>query len=116
MQRPLGDPNLICPLHRKKCSKVCHTCPFWLPLELTVSGQTTTDWRCALAWGPTLQTINNARMDGLGAAMEQTRNGMAVFRRSVLDLVALLAGTSLKQVRREKAEPLQIVESGDAAK
>lgn len=99
MQRPLGPSDLYCPMWRKRCDKVCHQCPLWQPLDLTVNGQSVTDWRCALVWPVTLGTVANARMDGLGAAMEQMRNRFDDLRASFVEVIRRVA-TARGEVQR----------------
>lgn len=59
---PLGPKDLVCPLHRQKMVKVCHTCPMWMSIrgKHPQTGADVDDWNCALAWGPVL-AVNAAR-------------------------------------------------------
>lgn len=69
-------PGMVCPLHRKDMSKVCHKCPLWVHVQGKdpQSKNTIDHWNCSLAWLPTL-LIENAQMSRqTGAAVESFRN------------------------------------------
>ena len=63
---PHGPENLVCPLHKKAMSKVCHTCPMWISVrgKNPQTGEDIDDWNCALAWSAILsvQTAKEAHM------------------------------------------------------
>ena len=75
---PSGDRNLICPLHRKSCDKVCSTCPWWSQVRGLdpQTGQEVDDWQCAIGWLPMLLIENSQQTRQSGAAIESFRNQM----------------------------------------
>jgi hypothetical protein len=75
---PHADEGLVCPLHQKDMSEVCHKCPWWSRIvgKNPQSEEMIDDWRCAIALLPTL-LIENAQMSRrTGAAVESFRNGV----------------------------------------
>lgn len=92
--RPKGPESLYCPLYQKRCDKVCHTCMFWRPLEVSMNAQDRgkTEWDCALCWPIMTGAIMNAKLSGLGQAYEGLRNQFGSFHASMLKLVAGIAG------------------------
>jgi hypothetical protein len=75
-QVPKADPGLVCPLHRKDVSKVCHHCPWWISVRGTNknTGEEIDRWGCAIGFLPLL-LIENAQMQNrTGAAVESFRN------------------------------------------
>ena len=78
MQIPRGDEGLVCPLHRKDMSEVCHKCPWLMQVRgKNPQGEETMDqWRCAVALLPLL-LIENAQMTRhTTAAVETMRNAI----------------------------------------
>lgn len=75
-QTPHAEPGLVCPLHKKDVSEVCHTCPFWVQVRGVNpnTGQEVDDWRCAIAWLPLLLIENAQQSRSAGAAVESMRN------------------------------------------
>lgn len=62
-EKPRAAKGTFCPLWRKDKSKVCHTCEFWVRLygrnpnpKDPHNPDVIDDWRCAVSWGPVLQT------------------------------------------------------------
>lgn len=49
-QKPLGPADEFCPLYRKPCNKVCHTCKWWgwIRVENRNTGQEIDQWDCAM--------------------------------------------------------------------
>jgi hypothetical protein len=77
-QIPHADPGLICPLHKKDVSKVCHRCPWWISVRGTNknTGEDIDNWGCAIGYLPLL-LIENAQMQNrTGAAVESFRNDL----------------------------------------
>ena len=75
-QIPRGSETLICPLHRTKMSKVCHTCPLWVQLRGTNpnTGTEVDQWNSSLATLPYLLVQNAQQARQAGAATESMRN------------------------------------------
>lgn len=75
-QIPRGPDNLICPLHKTKMAKVCHTCPLWVQLRGVNpnTGQEVDKWNCSLATLPMLLVENAQQARQAGAATESMRN------------------------------------------
>lgn len=62
-EKPRAAKGTFCPLWRKDKSKVCHTCEFWVRMygrnpnpKDPHTVEMIDDWRCAVSWGPVLQT------------------------------------------------------------
>lgn len=75
-QIPRGPDALVCPLHRTKMSKVCHTCPLWVQLrgKNSNTGAEVDQWNCSLATLPMLLVENAQQARQAGAATENMRN------------------------------------------
>jgi hypothetical protein len=75
-QIPHANPGLVCPLHRKDVSKVCHKCPFWAKMNGTNpnTGEPVDTWQCAISWLPWLLVENARQTVGAAAATESMRN------------------------------------------
>ncbi len=75
-QIPRGPDNLVCPLHKTKMSKVCHTCPLWVQLrgKNPNTGEEVDQWNCSLATLPMLLVENAQQARQTGAATESMRN------------------------------------------
>lgn len=75
-QTPIGDENLVCPLHKKKMSEVCHKCPWWVHVRgrNPNTGEEVDQWNCAIAWGPMLAVNTAQQARETGAAVESFRN------------------------------------------
>jgi hypothetical protein len=69
---------LICPLHKKDVSKVCHTCPFYTQIRGIDpnTGNPVDNWQCAIAWLPMLLIENSQQSRQAGAAVESMRNAI----------------------------------------
>ena len=73
---PRGEDHLICPLHRKPMSEVCHVCPWWAQLRgiNQNTGQEVDEWNCSIAMLPMLMVnVANETRQG-AAATESFRN------------------------------------------
>ncbi len=62
-EKPRASKGTFCPLWKKDKSKVCHTCEFWVRLygrnpnpKDPHNPDMIDEWRCAISWGPILQT------------------------------------------------------------
>jgi len=75
-QIPRGPEHLVCPLHKAKMSKVCHTCPLWVQLrgKNPNTGQEVDKWDCSLATLPILLVENAQQARQHSAATESMRN------------------------------------------
>jgi len=73
MKIPHGDEGLICPLHQKDMSEVCHKCPWWTRIQgkNPQSEEMIDDWRCAVAMLPML-LVNTAQEVRQGAAAQES--------------------------------------------
>lgn len=78
MQKPIHeDPLATCPLWRKKCQKVCHTCEWWdfLRIEDPLRpGQQTDKWMCALLKTAQLGLANLQAQRQTSAQLQEFRN------------------------------------------
>jgi len=75
---PHADPGMVCPMHKKDVSKVCHTCPWYTQLR-GKNPQTQAevdDWGCAIAWLPILAIETSQRANQTAGAVESFRNQM----------------------------------------
>lgn len=71
-QVAIGPDDLVCPLHKKKMSEVCHKCPWWADINtLDQDGNSIKQWACAIAIAPLLQ-INVAREVSASAKETET--------------------------------------------
>lgn len=83
--KPQNQSGMTCPLLKKPCGEVCHTCEFWEPLQVTITGQGDTQmWKCAFVWTTTLASVNNIRLEGLQQAWESLRNVAATAIRGAI--------------------------------
>ena len=75
---PPADPGMICPLHKRDVSKVCHKCPWYVSLRMTNpnTGKDIDEWGCAIAWGPVLAVEVSQKTNSVGRAVESFRNEM----------------------------------------
>jgi hypothetical protein len=77
-QIPRGPENQFCPDWKKVMSKVCHTCPLWMSVDVTVDNKNISEWRCAklvTAQATVIQaSLLNARMDELVKEVNALRN------------------------------------------
>lgn len=74
---PRANKGIICPLHQKDCSQVCHKCPWWTKVvgKNPQSEEMIDDWRCAVALLPMLLIENAQVTRHTTAAVESFRNG-----------------------------------------
>lgn len=82
-QVPLGDPYLICPMHKQPMSKVCHKCPLWVRVQgkNPQSEEFFDKWDCAWAWMPVLSLETSQRVTQVTAATNSFRNEMVRMNR-----------------------------------
>lgn len=75
-QIPHAHPGLICPLHKKDVSKVCHTCPWWCSVDLVNrnTGDKVDEWRCAISLLPFIMLENAYQARHAGEATEGMRD------------------------------------------
>jgi hypothetical protein len=78
MKVPHADEGLICPLHQKDMSEVCHKCPWWTMVrgKNPQSEEMIDDWRCAVGLLPMLLVENAQMQRQSGAAVETLRNDL----------------------------------------
>jgi hypothetical protein len=100
-QIPHADAGLVCPLHKKDVSQVCHKCPLWVQIrgKHPQSDQEIDEWRCSLAWLPFLMIENSQMQRQTGAAVESFRNEMV---RANGTIIALAAGANPKILEIDK--------------
>lgn len=96
-QRPLGPADLLCPLWKKSCVKVCHTCPLWQPVEfqaVSPTGEVGTErrWNCALAWNTIIGLDTGKRVEGLRAEHEGMKKTLGQFLGGLIRAKTALAG------------------------
>jgi hypothetical protein len=77
-QIPHGPADKFCPDWKKAMSKVCHTCPLWMPVDLKVNGKDVTDWRCAKLVSAQAALVSvtrlEARMEEIVKEVNELRN------------------------------------------
>ena len=90
MKIPHADEGMICPLHKKDTSTVCHKCPWWTRVigKNPQSEEMIDDWRCAIALLPMLLIEGAQQTRQAGAAVETLRNGLVA---GVVDAVNVAA-------------------------
>jgi hypothetical protein len=76
VQIPHADPGLVCPLHKKDMSKICHKCPWWVKIAgpNPNTGERIDNWSCAITFLPYLLIENSQQTRQAGAATESMRN------------------------------------------
>lgn len=90
-QKPHGPEDEWCPLWRKQCSKVCHTCKWWGKSHLTTNpntGENVELWDCAISRTVNWQIENAAAARHGAAATESFRNIMVEQNNAMLHRVA----------------------------
>lgn len=77
-QIPRGDEDLVCPMHHKPMSEVCHKCPLWTHVRVKNpnTGEEIDQWNCSWAWLPMLLIENAQQVRQGAAATESFRNEM----------------------------------------
>ena len=75
-QAPKGPDHLVCPMHRKYMSKVCHTCPWWTQVrgKNPQSEAEIDKWDCAISFLPMLSIETTQAVRGVRQATESSRN------------------------------------------
>lgn len=93
-QIPHGPDDLICPLHRKAMSRVCHTCAWWTQIRGRdpQTDEPVDHWNCSMAVMPMLMVETSKNVRGVQAATESGRN----------ETTKLLAEGILRAERRHK--------------
>lgn len=91
MDRPKNLSGNWCPLWRKRCGAVCHTCEFWAPMDVVEAGVTRKEYRCAMVWNAMTAVMSHSRLDGIQRATEGVRNQFYEFKQSILGLVGTIA-------------------------
>jgi len=113
MAKPVNESGNYCPLWRKACGKVCHTCELWHPLEVTENGKVYLKWRCGFIWPTEIQAISNHKIDGMGRATEQMRNQLLAMRTSFAKLIGAVAGVR-GMIDRAPGPTMALIEVPDA--
>ena len=99
---PHAKKGLICPLHRKDMSKVCHVCPLWIQIrgKDPNTGDSKDQWNCSLAWLPMLLIENSQVNRGTGAAIESFRNEAVKAVNTMLVIKSMTALSSMTIICR----------------
>jgi hypothetical protein len=95
-----ANEGLMCPLHKKDMSEVCHKCPWWTLIrgKNPQSEEMIDQWQCAIAMLPMLLVENAQQSRGVGAAMETFRNDVvAGVAKSVGQAVGATIGLAVQQ-------------------
>jgi hypothetical protein len=73
---PRARKGLVCPLHRRDMSRVCHRCPLWVKIigKNPQAMENIEQWNCSLALLPVLLIENSQMERQTGAAVESLRN------------------------------------------
>ena len=92
-QIPPAASGLVCPLHQKDMSKVCHKCPLWVQLrgKNPQTGAEVDEWNCSLATLPMLLVENSRSTRSVASATESFRNEMTKAHQQASALVLALA-------------------------
>ena len=87
----------ICPLMRKACHKVCHTCKLYRHVRgrHPQTGEDIDHWDCTFGLLPTLQLESTQQMRQAGAAIESFRNEMVTANERAFSLSVLAAGRAI---------------------
>jgi hypothetical protein len=96
-QVPHANEGLICPLHRKDMSEVCHKCPWWTRVmgKHPQTEEMIDDWRCAISWMPVMLVENAQMQRSTAAAVETFRNGVV---ESVFQAVGVAAQAAQQRI------------------
>jgi hypothetical protein len=111
--KPKNEGPNWCPLWKAKCSKVCHTCEFWAPMDLVQGNHTRTEYKCAFVWAAATEVMSHSRLDGIQRATEQVRNQFAEFRGSLVALIGNIAGVQ-RQIAAQPRDMGKVLEQKDA--
>lgn len=116
-QTPRGPEDKVCPELNKAMSKVCHSCPLWMPVE--IGSPATVEWRCAKVVAAQAALVNaerlEARMTELVTELGALRNEMKVSHDHNVALGAMAVQRSKEAVKsalNEIADARQAVALG----
>lgn len=75
MSKPHNTNGMHCPLYRKACSKVCHTCEFWDHVrgKHPQTGQDMDHWCCTMKMQTLLSIENTMAARQTTASVDQLR-------------------------------------------
>lgn len=74
-QPPQAKPGVMCPLHKKDVSKVCHKCAWWSCTRVQPPGGEPYDhWDCAIRLNLIISRNAVIAAEGMQAATEEFRN------------------------------------------
>lgn len=74
-QIPLGPAHLKCPHLNKPMIKVCHTCPFWMKLQINdANGNPIDEWKCKEVWDTLLAYKMCQETSAVGVEVNELRN------------------------------------------
>jgi hypothetical protein len=97
-QIPRAAKGLICPLHKRDMSLVCHKCPLWVLVrgKHPQSEEQIDHWNCSFAFIPMLLIENAQQQRQTGAAVESFRNEMVRINQSPPPNLRVIEATSNK--------------------
>lgn len=77
-QRPMAEAGLVCPLHRRDMSEVCHKCPWWtyVRMKCANTGHDVDEYGCAITNLLRVTFDVGAASVGTTAAVQDLRNRM----------------------------------------
>lgn len=89
--KPKGPKGVWCPLWRRECIKVCHTCKLWLPVEMTARHPQTGEvnqkvWDCAFNHAILVQLDTGRRVERVAAETERAGKQTEKVRASLMAL------------------------------
>lgn len=102
-QVALGPENLVCPMHKKPMSEVCHKCPWWVDMvwkQDPQTGEERREWACSIALNVLLQ-INVAREVERGAKETETFRKMVTERAPMPQTQALPPANEIRTIAHE---------------
>jgi hypothetical protein len=84
--KPVCDTQDYCPLWRKPCKKVCHTCHWYTQIRGShpQTGVEMDEWKCAIALMPILTIETSRVVNQTNATMDNLRNEMHQDNRNAL--------------------------------
>lgn len=106
--KPINTADTLCPMGRGPVKEACHKCELWM--RLYVNGQPR--WACALKWPALMAAVSAEKIDGMGKALEQTRNQLNDQRKEQAQI--LKAAVAVRALEGPPPSPPQIELKADA--
>lgn len=112
VEKPRRKPGLMCPLHKRDVSKVCHQCELYIAIGLVdpATGGTVQDWGCALKQAVRITHDLGFVMTGVQQAVESFRNAALDGRPSRLAASGDRGGPRINGARILADEPAKMIE------